>query len=285
MIDRPLKKTVYTPGSCLRQPGLLMRGMLADLVASRGLAWRLFVRNINAQYRQSMLGYVWAFLPPLFTMAIWLFLNSQEIINIGDSGMPYPVYVLIGTVLWQTFVDALNSPLKLVIESKDMLVKINFPREALILAGMGEVLFNFVIRIVLLVGLFIWFKMLPSPSIFFAVWGVVVLILLGLMVGILLTPLGILYSDVSRSIVIITQLWFFLTPVVYPMPESGVAEIFASLNPVTPVLVTTREWMSIGVASQLGGFWLISCLTMVFLFFGWLLYRIAMPHLIARISS
>lgn len=280
-----LKKTVYSPESFLRRPGLLAHDMLSDLYSSRGLAWRLFVRNVSAQYRQTMLGYLWAFLPPLFSMVVWVFLNSQKVINVKDPGMPYPVFVLIGTVLWQTFVDALNSPLKLVIESKSMLAKINFPREALILAGMGEVLFNFLIRIILLVGIFLWFEMSVPATILFVPFGVAVLMMLGLMFGILMTPLGILYTDVSRGMGIFTQFWFFLTPVIYPMPESGFAAVCARYNPVTPVLLTTREWMTSGSVSQLGGFWLVSIISLLLLLFGWVLYRIAMPHLIARMSA
>jgi lipopolysaccharide transport system permease protein len=58
-----------------------------DLLASRELAWRLLVRNLSAQYRQSWLGYAWAFLPPLFTTAIWVFLQSQQVLGVGDTGM------------------------------------------------------------------------------------------------------------------------------------------------------------------------------------------------------
>ena len=144
-MERPLKETVYSPDSELRNPGRLVHSMMSDLLASRELAWRLFVRNISAQYRQSLLGYFWAFIPPLFTTLIWVFLNSQNILDIGDTGMPYPLFVLTGTVLWQTFADALDSPLKLVSKSKAMLAKINFPREALILTRSGMVLFNFAI--------------------------------------------------------------------------------------------------------------------------------------------
>jgi len=280
-----LRKTVYSPQSKLRQPGLLAREMLSDLVASRGLAWRLFVRNISAQYRQSFLGYIWAFLPPLFSMAIWVLLNSQKVINIEDPGMPYPLFVLTGTVLWQTFVDAINSPLKLVTESKAMLAKINFPREALLLAGLLEVLFYFFVRILLLVGIFVWYQTPVMGAAALGLSGVLILIILGLMVGILLTPLGVLYNDVGRSVAMFAQFWFFLTPVIYPMPKDGFIALVAQYNPVTPVLMSTREWLVIGNTSHLTGFWVVAAGSFVFLLLGWVLYRIAMPHLIARISA
>lgn len=280
-----LRETVYTPDSHLRTPSVLVREMLSDLAASRWLAWRLFVRNISAHYRQSLFGYLWAFLPPLFSMAVWVFLYSQEIISIDDPGMPYPVFVLTGIVLWQVFVDALNSPLKIMNESRPLLAKINFPREALILAGLGEVFFYFMIRGVLLVAVFAWFRVEMPGTAFLAIPGALALMTLGLMFGVLLTPLGMLYSDVGRGIGLVTQVWFFLTPVIYPMPKSGVAETLARLNPVTPILESVREWLTSGAATHLFGFWLVTGVAVVLLLFGWLFYRIAMPHLIARMSA
>ncbi len=203
-----LKKTVYTRPHICKVPVLMAREMFADLITSRGLAWRLFVRNIKAQYRQSALGYLWAFLPPLFTMVVWVYLNSQKIINIDDPGMPYPVFVMTGTVLWQVFVDALHSPLRVMNESRSMLTKINFPREALNLAGLGEILFNFMIRILLVGCRFVWFKVSVPDTATLVFPGVLVLILLGMMFGVLLTPLGMLYHDVGRALGLLAQSGF-----------------------------------------------------------------------------
>jgi lipopolysaccharide transport system permease protein len=284
-MDRPLKNTVYSPDSELLSPSRLLSGMFRDLSASRELAWRLFVRNISAQYRQSLLGYFWAFIPPLFTTMIWVFLNSQNILDVGDPGMPYPLFVLTGTVLWQTFADALDSPLKMVSESKAMLAKINFPREALILTSFGLVLFNFVIRLVLLVAVFAWYKISPPTSILLVPIGVFALILLGMMIGLLLTPFGILYHDIGRAIAIGTQAWFFLTPVIYPPPQSSWAATLVNLNPVTPLLQTTREWLITGETTLLPGFFWVTGISLIMLFAGWVIFRIAMPHLIARMSA
>ena len=276
---------IYSPASPLRQPWVLVREMIADLLASRELAWRLLVRNISAQYRQSLLGYCWAFLPPLFNMAIWVFLNSKNIIRIEDPGIPYPVFVLVGTVLWQLFTESLNSPLRSVNDSRGMLSKINFPREALVLAGVGEVLFNFAIRVVLLITIFLWFGMPLPKTILLVPLGLVSLVGLGLMIGVILTPLGTLYADVGRGVMFATQFWFFLTPVVYPMPQEGAGAFLTQWNPVSFLLLTTRDWMTTGASEHLTGFVIVSALSLVLLMFGWLLYRISMPHIIARMSA
>ncbi len=286
-MSNQLSKVVYTPESALRRPRQLLSAMVHDLFASRELAWRLFVRNISAQYRQSVLGYFWAFLPPIATTLTFVFLNAQNIISPSNenSGLPYPVYVMLGTLLWEGFVDALNSPLKLITSSRSMLAKVNFPREALILAGLGEVLFNFTIRIVLFIIVFIWFGIpLPSTALL-APFGVFSLIALGLMFGILLSPLGVLYQDVQRGITILTSLWFFLTPVVYDPPSTWPASLLVTLNPVSPLLVTTREMLTTGSFTQLEGFWIVSAAIVILLLLGWVLYRVAIPHLVERIGA
>jgi lipopolysaccharide transport system permease protein len=284
-MDRPLKETVYSPDSELLSFGKLLHSMWSDLLASRELAWRLLVRNISAQYRQSLLGYAWAFLPPLFTTAIWVFLQSQKVFNVADTGMPYPVFVLTGTVLWQTFVEALNAPLKMVTDSKSMLTKINFPREALILTGIGQVLFNFVIRVLILIPVFWWFDVPAQGGLLLALFGVLSLILFGTTVGLLLTPLGMLYQDVGRALTFGTQALFFLTPIIYPVPQASWAGVLVRLNPVTPLLETTRNWLVTGTTSQLPGFLWVSTASLVLLFTGWVMYRVAMPHLISRMSA
>jgi len=278
-------ETVYTPESQLRRPRQLLRSMVHDVLASRELAWRLFVRNIRAMYRQTMLGCVWAFLPPILTTVVFVFLNSQKIINIGETDIPYPAYVMIGTLLWQGFVDAMNSPLRVLNQSKSFLVKINFPREALIFAGVGEVLFNFGIRLVLLIVVFFWYELSLPITVVLAPVGMLGLMVLGLVFGILLAPIGLLYHDIEKALPLITYMWLFLTPVVYPPPTSWPASLILSLNPVSPLLVTTREMLTTGSCSNLTGFWAAISLTLVFLLFGWILYRLALSNLIERIGA
>jgi len=284
-MDRPLKETVYSPDSELLSFGTLLRNMWSDLLASRELAWRLLVRNISAQYRQSLLGYAWAFVPPLFTTLIWVFLSSQNILDIRDTGMPYPLFVLTGTILWQTFVEALNSPLQMVESSKSMLSKINFPKEALILTGIGQVLFNFGIRLLLLLLVLWWYQVPPRASMLLAPLGVIALIGLGTTVGLLLTPIGMLYQDVGRALGFGTQALFFLTPIIYPVPHATWAAMLIKINPVTPLLQSTRDWLTVGPASQVYGFTWVVGISLILLFAGWVMYRIAMPHLISRMSA
>ena len=280
-----MKVTVYTPGSPLSNPGRLLREMLGDLLASRELAWRLIVRNFSAQYRQTALGYAWAFLPPLVTSLAFLVLGKSGVLNVGDTGLPMAAYILISTTLWQLFADAVNAPLRLCIASKSMLTKINFPREALVLAAMGETLVSFLIRLILIAGVMLWFRIPIHSTILLFPLGVVALLAFGTGVGILLTPIGILYEDVSKSLPIFLTFWMMLTPVVYAPASAGLRAQLQDMNPATPLLVVTRDWLTVGQTAHLGGLLLVTIATLVCLAGGWILYRLAMPHLIARLGG
>ena len=113
-----LPVAVYSPAPMLASPTKLAREMVRDLLASRELAWRLFVRDVSAQYRQSLLGVVWALLPPLAMGLVFILLQAGGVVRVADTDVPYPVFVLVGTTYWQVFVDALNAPLKSVTHAK-----------------------------------------------------------------------------------------------------------------------------------------------------------------------
>jgi lipopolysaccharide transport system permease protein len=277
--------TVYTPESELRSPGRLARRMWRDLMASRELAWRLMVRDISARYRQAFLGASWAFLPPLATALLFIILHREGVINVSATQLPYPAFVIIGTVLWQLFTDSLNAPLKLVAANKSMLAKVNFPREALILSAMGEVVFDFGVRLIIVAGVFIFFKVPLTWGILLSLPAVLMLMLLGIMIGLLLTPVGVLYTDVSAALPLITNLWLFLTPVVYPPPPEGLLAWLFHVNPVSSLLVAARNLATGGAFLEIVPFITVSGLTLLGLLIMWVLYRLSFPILVERISS
>ena len=187
--------------------------------------------------------------------------------------------------MWQTFVEAINGPVKAVTVAKPMLARVNFPREALILAKLGEVFFNFAIKLILIIGLFIWFRVPVSWTVILAPVALIHLIFLGTFIVVLLSPLGVLYQDVSKGLTLLTSFWLFLTPVVYPVPTEGVFGNIVKLNPVTPLLVTTRELTTTGTISEPIGFWIVSIITIIGLFLTWVGFRLAMPFVVERVSS
>ena len=282
---RKLPVTVYTPDSSLANPFVMIRAMMADLWKGRELAWRLTVRDISAQYRQTFLGLLWALILPLANTAVWLYLNLTGIVVLQETPIPYPVYVFSGTMLWAIFMDSINAPMGQTNAARGMLTKLNFPREALLLAGVYKTLFNSGIKIVLLLVILPFFKVYPSWGLALFPLGILSLILVGTAIGLFITPVGMLYTDVGRAMPLVMQFIMYATPVVFAMPESGLAATLFKINPLTPLILTTRDWLTGGSPELIGFFLAVNAVGLILLLASWIGYRLSLPILIERMSA
>ena len=281
--DLPVR--VITPASGLSTVRGLLASLIQDYPAARQLAWRLFLRDTRAAYRQSILGFAWLFLPPIATTGVWIFLNSQQIVTVDSGQVPYPIFVLTGTVLWGAFNAALSGTLGIVGEARAMISKLNFPHEALLMAAFLKVGLNTSIQALLLVPAFLLFSFTPQIGILYFPLGLLSLALLGAALGVILIPLATLYTDISHGAQLILRFAFFVTPVVYPIPDTGLGHFLATANPVSPLLVTARA-LATGGESPAWTMTLVVCGASVLLLgVGVVLFKLAMPRLVERLSS
>lgn len=279
------KITIYSADSADKSLLRHVRNIFRELPEAHELGLRLFKRNIKAMYRQSLLGITWAIFPPLITAALWIFLRGNNVMSFGETSVPYPVFVLVGTMLWQIFTESMLAPLKSITMNKSMLIKINIPREGLLLSGIYEVFFNVLIKISLLIIIFIAFKQSMSLSVVWVLPGILSIIICGFALGLLLTPIGMLYTDIQRGLTIVLPFLMYLTPVIYPMPKEGTANWIMKLNPMATLLVETRNWFTSQPVEGLNMF-LIYTAAFVFLsFFALMIFRISMPIIVERSGS
>ncbi len=285
---RPLSRTVYTPDTGLKDPRALFAGIWLDTFSpqSRELAWRLTVRSLAGQFRQSLLGYFWLFFPPLLNSVIFIFLNGQGILTMEATAIPYAVFVLLGNLLWQSFMQGMMSPLKAVQRELGILTKLNISREAVLLSGFYEMLITAAIPFAALPVILLVFRIPPAWGMLLAPIGFLGFVLFGFMIGVWLTPIGTLYKDIGQAIPILMRFMMFVTPVVYPLPKSpGFARTLLLLNPTTPFIETARNWMTGQPTELVGWFLVLSSLSLVLLFAGLVVYRLAMPIIIERMSA
>jgi lipopolysaccharide transport system permease protein len=279
-----LEEVTYTPGPCAAGLKPLLIDLRRDFIASRELAWRLLVRNINAMYRQTYIGYAWAVLPPVITALVLIFLRSKGVIEVETTGYSYTLYVLTGVILWQTFLDSINSPLKMLNQSAPYLGKINFPRLALIMTGFGEVMFNVLIRCAVLLLVYVFAGAGVSVLTGVGLICLLTLIILGFAIGILLAPLGMLFKDVEKGLLAATAVWFFITPVFYLVP-AGPVPAYVYLNPVAPLLMTVRELLMSIPLTQIWLFWVYTIISVIVLVPGLIAYKLSLPYIIERIEA
>jgi lipopolysaccharide transport system permease protein len=284
-MDQHQKITIYSADTTDRSIVSHFRDIFRELPEAHELGYRLFKRNIKAMYRQSLLGITWALFPPLITAALWIFLRGNNVMSLGETSVPYPVFVLVGTMLWQIFTESIMAPMKSVTSNKAMLIKINIPREGLLLSGIYEVIFNVLIKILLLTIIFVFFRQPVTLSVIWVIPGILSIMICGFALGLILTPIGMLYTDIQKGLTIALPFLMYLTPVIYPKPTEGVVALIMKLNPMATLLVETRNWFTSQPMLDLNMFLIYTAVFTLLSFFALMIFRISMPMIIERIGS
>jgi lipopolysaccharide transport system permease protein len=310
MAINPLPETSYSADSEVRHLSSLMKQTLQSSWIARELAWRLAVRDIRARYRESFLGVFWAMGPSLVMVLTFSLLQRQQILNVQTGSIPYPVYILFGTILWELFTGGINNTLNEIRSAFGTLSKVNLPREAFLIAGLYKLIFDTMLKCVPLVLLLLIYRVPLALTFPLAILPAFAMMGLGLFIALLLMPLSLLVQDVSRLLTAALSFGLFVTPVLYPMPSTGILSIIASLNPITPFLNTARALvfgyengllhtitpltassLPLGLFPSTGGSsvyvtaLLLGLLLIPLIFLGLVLYRLAMPIVIERLSD
>ncbi|WP_417372079.1 ABC transporter permease [Gelidibacter japonicus] len=263
----------------------MLKESLADIARSRFLSFQLAKRDIQAQYRQSYLGIIWAFVTPLATAFVWIFLNNSGTVRVTDTGIPYPVYAFSGTLLWSIITESINSPMTSTNSAKSILSKINFPKEALVVSGVYKLLFNSSIKVLLLLVFIFFFGVGFHWSLLLFPFAILGGVLFGTTLGLFITPLGMLYKDIGRIIGFGLTFLMYITPVVYSIPKDGIMKTVMELNPFTPIILTARD-LAVGMPPAHLTYFLIVIACCIPLFFiALLFYRISIPILVERMSA
>jgi lipopolysaccharide transport system permease protein len=280
------KITVYSSETSNRLVVDHLRQIVNDLPRAHELGLRLFKRNVKALYRQSLLGFAWALIPPLATAILWILLRGNNIVQMNDTGTPYPVFVLTGTLLWQLFSEAISAPLNQVTENKAMLAKINIPREGLLLSGAYHVIFNTAIKIVLLAVIYAYFRQTVTlTSLAFLPVGLLSIGMAGFSIGLALTPLGMLYQDINKGLAVLLPFFMYLTPVVYPAPREGIMGLVMKANPLATLINETRNWLTLQPVQDMPYFIGYTMAFVVLFLLSLVVYHLSMPMIIERIGS
>jgi len=276
---------VYSAEPAVWHPLALLRRMARESWNFRELVFHLVVRDLRAQYRQSLLGYVWAFIPTIATAIAFSLAKDSGVLRIPNTRVDYVVFVMAGTVLWQTFTDSLNGPIQAISNFKGVLNRIYLPPEVIIFAKIGEVFVNLSINLIMLAIVFAVYRVSIGPIVILTPLLLLLFILEGTAIGLVLAPVSVLYHDVLKGLPIILTFWFVLTPVVYAPPSNGGLAVVVKLNPATHFLVAIRDIATGGPLPDLWTLAIVSAVSVLAFIVALIAFRIAMPFVIERGSA
>lgn len=276
--------TVYTPESPFSNPWKLFRQLLSDMWISKELTWTLFVRDTRADYRQSVLGFLWMFIPIIATTFVWTFLFTHRIIKVDNPQVPYPIHVMIGTLTWYMFTSAINQPLSAFQAGQPIFMKLKVPHEAFIISGMLKIFADVLIRLLILIPVFMYFQLIPPATIVLFPLALLGTAIVGMAIGVLMIPLGSLYGDIPRIFGTAVALGFYVTPIIFPIPKDGFAATVVNLNPATCLIQVPRDLLTVGFGDFLLPYILLTTLSSLGLILGFLILKAVLPVLVERMG-
>jgi ABC-type polysaccharide/polyol phosphate export permease len=174
------------------------------------------IRHLRGQYKQSVLGYAWAFVNPLSQMVIMTFVFST-ILRFPSEGEPYPLFLFVGLIPWIFFSSALGSGTESVVGASSLVTKVYFPREVLPTAAVLTKLVDLAFGVLILIGVMIYYGHPPELT----AWWLPVLFTIHMIFALGLTlplaALNLFFHDVRFLVGVVLTMWFYLTPVLYPV--------------------------------------------------------------------
>ncbi|MBL7855240.1 MAG: ABC transporter permease [Cyclobacteriaceae bacterium] len=174
-------------------------------------------RDIKIKYKQTTLGFLWAILQPLIMMAIFTFFFGKTL-HVPSQDIPYPVYVFSGLLIWNLFSSGLTNAANSMVSNAQIIKKIYFPRLIIPVSSILVALFDFLMALVLFVGILIFYRQ-PVSWLCLIVWPLAILVgvMAALGLGAAFAALNVKYRDFRYVIPFLVQVLFFLSPVIYPI--------------------------------------------------------------------
>jgi lipopolysaccharide transport system permease protein len=232
------------------EPGRSIRHYWKDLWDYRELFYFLAWRDIAVRYKQTVIGVAWSVIRPVLTMAVFVVVFGK-LAKLPSDGVPYPILVFAAMLPWQFFANALTESGNSLVGNSNLISKVYFPRLAIPSSAVIVSFVDFLISLVLLVGLMAWYRFAPG-------WRVLTLPLFTLIAlgtamgaGLWFASLNVKYRDFRFIIPFVVQFGVYVSPVGFSssiVPQQW--RFVYSINPLVGVIDGFR-WAIIGGGTEL----------------------------------
>lgn len=249
----------------------------SEIIRYRELFYFFTWRDIKVKYKQTVLGFLWAIIQPFLMMVIFSLFFGRAL-NVPSDGVPYPIFVFSGLLLWNIFSSGLSNAGNSMVTNANIIKKIYFPKLIIPISAILVSIFDFLIAFILFLALLLYYYLTQNIEISFLKLIIYVPVSLVITVfatfgpGCLLAALNVKYRDFRYVIPFLIQMLLFLTPVIYPVSiiDHPVSEILLALNPLSGAIELFRYSLTNApVNLQL---LVISSISSVCLFVGGILY-------------
>jgi lipopolysaccharide transport system permease protein len=189
---------------------------LKELLQYRELLYFLIWRDLRVRYKQTVIGVAWVVLQPLLMMSIFTVVFGR-LARMPSGGVPYPIFVYSGLLAWIYFSTALSQGSASLIANANLISKIYFPRLIIPLVSVTTHLLDFTLSFLILLCMMFWFGIQPTIRLVLVPGYLAIAAATALGINLWFSALNVRYRDVGYLLPVVTQLWFYLTPIIYPI--------------------------------------------------------------------
>mgnify|MGYP001318788460 CR=1 FL=1 len=224
---------------------------LRELAENLHLMLSFARRDIRAKYKQTIFGVAWAVMQPLTLMVVFTFVFSM-FARIPSDGLPYPIFSYSVLIFWICFASCISQGTIAMTANANLVRKIWFPRETLLLAVMVSALVDLAIAAVILAGMYVYFGIGITWAALWVVPLLVLQLLVVLTVILFTSAIQVYFRDVGHALPLLMQVWMYATPIAYPLSSvPGWLLPAYMLNPMVGIIDGYRRALLHGAAPEL----------------------------------
>ncbi|MFS8130961.1 MAG: ABC transporter permease [Candidatus Dojkabacteria bacterium] len=258
--------------------------MLRNIIQSRDLIWQLFKRDFLATYKKSYLGVGWVLVSPIIGIISWVLLNSANILQPGDTPIPYLPYVLISSTIWGLFMGFYGSAAGTLGAGAGFIMQVKYPHEVLLVKQIAQQLANFLITFGINIIVLLLFGITPDWKILLFPILMLPMLFLGAGIGLIVSVISIVATDLTNFINIGLGFVFYVTPIVYAAtrPE-GLFRTIVQINPLTYLVGGVRDLIVTGTMEYPDRFIIFSIASFIFFLLAWRFFFVSEDKVIEKI--
>lgn len=248
------------------------KGRLAEIFRYRAFLWMSIQKEFKNRYKQSFMGLAWLIVEPLmlvitFSTVFWLLERK------GPEGVPFPIYFYSGILGWQLFVAALNRGSAIFVSEKNMITKVNFPKELSVIKHHTVFFIDFCVASLAFLVILFFYGYHPTVHYFWIPVLLLLQIIFALGLSFLLSTYHVFLRDIGILTKALTSVWFWFTPVIFRYPYEGKTKIVYTLNPMAGVISGYHDIFAFQRAPNLHALTSIVIVSPLLLIWGYLSFR------------
>jgi len=221
-----------------------------QIISFKKHIFSIIKKDMKSKYKQDTFGMLWSLVLPVIPMTVYMLLASIKVFKTSEN-MPFIFYIAMGMTVWLLMTSIIKTVMNSLRNSKNILIKMDFPISIVYATSIGEILFETLIRLLVVTGIMLWYQIgFNILDIFLMFILLIPAIIISFGIGIFLSLIDVVLPDTRKIIDMFFRYGLFASSVIFPFPDEGILGIINNINIFNTFVITLREALFYGSISH-----------------------------------